>query len=108
VQLIYDHNKKPILCNLQPLTDAQIQKIHPDMVKFLTIEGVTPHSWHAQYSDACKKVAEKTKTDFIDIRAAMEKDGNEVIADYCLDPNASGHSIIANTIMQEFRNKGLI
>ncbi len=100
---LHEHNKEIIICNLQPLSDEQIAKIHLQMAKALTLKNFTPHTWHKQYSDACEEVAKEMNVEFINIRAPLEKSKEEVIADYCLDPNALGHSIVAKTILNKLK-----
>jgi len=107
IRKIQNDGRDVIVCNLQPLDDEDIHRIHPAMPKFLE-PPTTPYEWHTKYSDACKEIALACEVQFIDIRAKLEeekKKGKKVIADYCLDPNATGHLIIAETILKNLYKK---
>lgn len=103
VKRILHNGRNVIICNLQPLSNEDICRIHPAMPKYLTL-SITPYEWHKQYSDTCKEIALNCGVNFIDIRSELEKekrDGVEVIADYCLDPNELGHRVIAEKIIND-------
>ena len=105
IKRIKENGRTVIICNLQPLDNKDIFRIHPAMPKFLK-PPATPYDWHKQYSDACKEIAEINGLHFIDIRSELEKEkksGREVIADYCLDPNELGHRLMAETICNDLR-----
>lgn len=105
IERIQSNGRIVILCNLQPLGDDDIHRIHPHMPKFLAAP-FTPYKWHRQYSDACNEIAATCGIQFIDIRIRLmeeKKKGNKVIANYCLDPNELGHRLIAEKIIEELK-----
>lgn len=106
IRKIQESGRIVILCNLQPLEDKDIYRIHPIISKFIK-PPLTPSQWHKYYSDACKDLALSCGVQFIDIRSELEKEkekNNKVIADYCLDPNKLGHRVIAEKIIKEIKH----
>jgi len=105
IRRIQDCGKTVIMCNLQPLDDEDIYRIHPSVSKYVK-PPITPSFLHKQYSDACSKIAQEAGVFFIDIRSELEKmkeKGIKVIADYCLDPNSLGHQTIAEKIITDLK-----
>lgn len=65
------------------------------------------YTWHEQYSSKIVEAAEKNNTNLIDVRGAFLK-GDNYGKYLCMDgihPNAEGHQLIANTIMEYVNSK---
>ncbi len=88
-----------LLANLQPIDSEGFYKSLPGQKEFIKMDE-SPYSWHKRYSDVCNDIANEEDIQLLDIRVALEKEKNNILAADGLHPNDYGHRIIASHIFK--------
>ncbi|MFH0754577.1 MAG: GDSL-type esterase/lipase family protein [Candidatus Omnitrophota bacterium] len=97
---IKEYSKVPILCNLQPISNAGFYSTYKEIADYIKDPAIDPFGWQRKYSDACQQVATSLGIKFIDIRTPLESSFNNIWCPDGMHPNDEGHAIIAQVIIR--------
>lgn len=98
---IAQNRQMPYLCTLQLISPQKILSKYAALFNFSIKENSFKDilELHDQYNDEIYKIAKRHRIECIDLRAALQTEQANTIADDGLHPNDNGHKIIAATIL---------
>lgn len=107
IEAVRERGKMPILLNLPPVDHKRyFSWISRDfnaenILKWLGGSSEFIYRWHEQYNIAVHKIANSTNTKLVDIRSAFleKRDFSRLLSEDGIHPNAEGHALIAQTII---------